>query len=407
MDRKYDLCIIGGAGHVGLPVGVAFANGGVKTALFDINKISLQQIQGGKFPFKEIGGDEALQSALKSGNLSTVDSPEVIAQSKFVLVVLGTPIDENLSPQFDGILRAIDRYINYFQDDHIIILRSTVYPGTTEKIQNYFREKGKNVQVTFCPERITQGHAIEEIKVLPQIVSAFDEDALKKVSDLFRKITKANIISVKPIEAELAKLFTNAWRYIKFSVANQFFMIAQEHDLDYESIERAMKEDYKRNQDLPSPGLTAGPCLLKDTMQLAAFTNNSFMLGHAAMLVNQGFVNDMIRLLKREYAKELKEKTLGILGMAFKADSDDHRDSLSYKIQKIAHVECKKVLCSDPYIKDPDFVSKDHVLENSDIVILAAPHEEYSHINPKDHPRIKFVDVWNFWKKPRENAQSS
>lgn len=398
MNTKYELCIIGGAGHVGLPLGVVFANSGVQTVLLDINKEALEKIRRGVFPFKEKGGDEALQTALEKGNLFPTDNPQAIGEAKFILVVLGTPIDEYLSPEFGGIMRALDKYENHFRDGHIVILRSTVYPGTTEKIQNYFSEKGKNVKVAFCPERITQGYAIEETKVLPQIASAFDEETLQEVSDLFRKITSAKIIPVKPIEAELAKLFTNAWRYIRFAVPNQFFMIAEEHGLDYKNIERAMKEDYARNKDLPSPGFAAGPCLLKDTMQLAAFTNNNFWLGHAAMLVNQGLVNHVIKGLKQEYSDSLKDKTLGILGMAFKADSDDHRDSLSYKLQKIAHVECKAVLCNDPHVKNENFVSTDHILKNSNIVVLASPHAEYASINPKNHPHIKFVDVWNFWK---------
>lgn len=396
---KYDLCIIGGAGHVGLPLGVAFANSGVQTVLLDVNKDALKKVQSGEFPFKERGGDEMLRAAQEKGNIFATDDSRVISDSKFILVVLGTPIDEYLSPEFGGIMNALDNYIDNFRDGQILILRSTVYPGTTEKIQNYFLEKGKRVQVAFCPERITQGFAIEEIKILPQIVSAFDEETLKEVSTLFRKITSAKIISVKPVEAELAKLFTNSWRYIRFAVANQFFMIAEEHGLDYQSIERAMKEDYARNKDLPSPGFAAGPCLLKDTMQLAAFTNNNFWLGHAAMLVNQGLVNHVVKGLKHEYRESLKDKTLGILGMAFKANSDDHRDSLSYKLRKIAHVECKAVLCSDPHVKDKNFVSTDHVLKNSDIVILAAPHAEYASIKPKDHPHVHFVDIWNFWKK--------
>jgi len=394
-NTKYELCIIGGAGHVGLPLGVSFANGGVKTILLDINKEALVKIGSGIFPFRERGGEEALRAALRSGNLFMTDKSEAISDSKFVLIVLGTPIDEYMSPQFGGIMRAIDRDIDRFRDGQVVILRSTVYPGTAEKTQNYFHEKGKNVRVAFCPERIAEGYAIEEIKILPQIVSAFDDDTLREVSDLFRKITPAKIIPVKPIEAELAKLFTNAWRYIRFAVANQFFMIAQNHNLNYRSIEQAMKEDYARNKDLPSPGFAAGPCLLKDTMQLAAFTNNSFWLGHAAMLVNEGLVNHIVHTLKREHGESLKHKTLGILGMAFKADSDDHRDSLSYKLRKIAYVECREVLCHDPYIKDPKFFPLETVLEKSDIVILAAPHQEYLSIDHKKYPNKQFIDIWN------------
>lgn len=403
-DIQYDLCIIGGAGHVGLPLGVVFAHSGVKTVLLDINKEALATIQSGKFPFKEKDGDAMLQSALQKKTLFTTDVPKVIGESKAVVIIVGTPIDEYLSPQFGGITELIDATAEHFRDGQLVILRSTVYPGTTEKVRNYFHQKGKNVRMAFCPERVAQGYGIEETKSLPQIISAFDDKTTQEVTALFRKITAEKIIPVQPIEAELSKLFTNAWRYIRFAVANQFFTIAQEHELDYRAIERAMKEDYPRNQDLPSPGFAAGPCLLKDTMQLAAFTNNNFQLGHAAMLVNEGLVNHLIHGLKREYKESLKDKTIGILGMAFKANNDDHRDSLSYKLRKIAHVESKQVLCADPYIKDPRFVSADHVLANSDIIILAAPHREYASINPKDYPHIRFVDIWNFWDTPRDSV---
>ena len=394
---KYDLCIIGGAGHIGLPLGVVFANAGVKTALLDINKDALQKIQSGKFPFTERGGNEALQSALGKKTLFTSDSSEVISDSKYIIVVVGTPIDEYLNPHFGDITKLLDANFNHFRDGQIMILRSTVYPGTTEKLQNYFIDKGKKVNLAFCPERITQSYAIQELKVLPQIVSAFDENTLKEVIALFRRITPAKIISVKPIEAELAKLFTNSWRYIRFAVANQFFMIAQDHGLNYHNIEFAMKEDYARNRDLPSPGFAAGPCLFKDTMQLAAFTNNHFWLGHAAMLVNEGLVNHVIGSLKHEHGNSLKEKTIGILGMAFKPEVDDPRDSLSYKLRKVAELECKQVLCADEYIKDPSFVSVSHLLDNSDIVILATTHSDYAKIDPKKYSNKKFVDIWNFW----------
>ncbi len=395
---EYDLCIIGGAGHIGLPLGVVFANAGVSTALFDINKEALQTIQAGKFPFKEKGGEKALQEALKKNTLFVTDSPEAISSSKAVIIVVGTPVDRYLSPRLGELIGVMDKYFDYFRDGQLLILRSTVYPGTTENLQKYFLGRSKNVKIAFCPERITQSYAIEELKRLPQIVSAFDEETLHEVIALFRKITPAKIIPVKPVDAELAKLFTNAWRYIRFAAANQFFMIAQDHGLDYQSIERAMKEDYERNKDLPSPGFAAGPCLLKDTMQLAAFTNNNFSLGHAAMLVNEGLANHLVKSLRYEYGPALREKTVGILGMAFKAEVDDPRDSLSYKLKKLFEVECKKVLCTDPYIKHPDFVSVEQVLENADAVVLAAPHMVYARVNPKSHPQVKFVDVWNFWK---------
>ena len=176
---KYDLCIIGGAGHVGLPLGVVFADAGVKTVLLDINKEALKKIESGQFPFKEKGGDEALQSALQKNNLSTTDDPKAISESKFIVIIVGTPVDEYLSPDFGGIIRLIDKSIEYFRDGQIIILRSTVFPGTTEKLQSHFLKKGKNVKLAFCPERIMQGNAIEELKIWPQLISGFDDETIK------------------------------------------------------------------------------------------------------------------------------------------------------------------------------------------------------------------------------------
>ena len=430
VKMKYGVCIIGGAGHVGLPLGVAFANAGVKTALFDVNEAALKKIQAGTFPFREKDGDRELRKVLKKGTLMATAAPEVISQSEFVVLVIGTPVDKYLNPDFNGLMEVMDRYFDYFKKGQVLILRSTVFPGTSDRIQSYFRDRNKAVSVAFCPERIVEGNAFEELARFPQIVSASDGKALVRVQHLFRKITKRKIVLARPMEAELAKLFCNAWRYVKFAVANQFFMIAEDHGLDYHRIYEAMLDDYPRMKDLPSPGFAAGPCLLKDTMQLAAFTNNNFFLGHSAMLVNEGLPNYLLQKFKRaadkrvmsddvwqkpvasaassgtladvmdkvRTAHSLKEKTIGILGMAFKADSDDMRDSLSYKLRKIAAVECKRVLCHDVYIQDPSFVPLDALIKKSDMIILAAPHKEYKRIDPRMYPGKTFIDIWGFWK---------
>lgn len=394
-DTTYDLCIIGGAGHIGLPLGVAFALKDVNTVLYDINEPGLQRIASGVFPFKEKDGEESLKQALAKGMLHVSTSPEAIRQSAAVVMVIGTPIDEYLNPSYGGITRAIDKYLEFFRDGQILILRSTVYPGTSERLQRYFEQKGKNIHVAFCPERIVEGKALEEMKNLPQIVSAFDDETLHAVADLFGKLSSRPTIAVEPKEAELAKLFTNAWRYIKFSVSNQFYMIAENQDIDYQRVYRAMHEGYERNIDLATPGLTAGPCLLKDTMQLAAFDNNQFFLGHAAMLVNEGMPKFIIEKLKKEH--DLTKKTIGILGMTFKPESDDPRDSLSFKLRKIAKHESKNVLSHDEHMQDPSFSTLEEVLRESDIIILATPHERYRRIDPAAYPDKVFVDIWNVW----------
>ena len=187
----------------------------------------------------------------------------------------------------------------------------------------------------------------------------------------------AETVELAPEEAELAKLFTNSWRYLKFAVANQLFMIANDNGLDYERIRQAVTFHYPRAADLPGAGLAAGPCLLKDTMQITAFAENRFTLGHAAVMVNEGLPLYVLGKLEQRF--DLTSMTVGILGMAFKAESDDTRSSLSYKMKRILVGKAARVLCTDPYVAgDPEMAPFDTVIAASDLLIIAAPHRRYA-----------------------------
>lgn len=389
----YDLCTIGGVGHVGLPLSIMFASKGKKVCIYDINEESMNLVLKGVMPFKEERSEEVLNSVLKNGNLILSKDPNIISQSENVVIVIGTPVDEFLNPRLSEIKKFFDYYMDYFKEGQLIILRSTIYPGTTEHIHKWLIGANKNLDLAFCPERIAEGFAIIELEKLPQIVSSFTESGLKRAKELFSLLT-LDIIELEPTEAELAKLFTNVWRYLKFAIANQFFMIANDHGLDYYKIHKAITHNYPRAKDLPSSGFAAGPCLFKDTMQLAAFHENNFYLGHSAMLINEGLPNYIIQSLKRKI--NLSDKTVGILGMAFKGGSDDKRSSLSYKLRKILQFECKDVLCTDPYIKEAYFKNVDEVLSQSDVLILATPHEKYRNLNFNNKT---IIDIWNFYGK--------
>jgi UDP-N-acetyl-D-mannosaminuronic acid dehydrogenase len=270
-----------------------------------------------------------------------------------------------------------------------VALRSTVYPGTSAYVAQHLADRGCTVDVAFCPERIAEGHALEELHSLPQIIGADDDTAADRASELFGRLATKTIRTTTK-EAELAKLFTNTWRYMKFAVANQFFTIAHSAGVDYTNILHAIREDYPRAADLPGPGFAAGPCLFKDTMQLAAFTADHFPLGQAAMQVNEGLPAYIVSALERRYGT-LTGRTVGILGMAFKSESDDPRASLSYKLRKLLSWAGARVVCTDPYVKDPRLESLECVLSESEILILGAPHKPYRglEVGGKD-----VVDVW-------------
>ena len=252
---KFDVCVIGGCGRVGLPLSIAFASKGLKVAVYDIDKARLKLVRSGIMPFAEKGCDKLLKKVAGKYLLAT-DNPNDISQAKFVVVTIGTPVEEHLNPRYADMITFFDDILEYLVDGQHIILRSTVYPGTTENIDNYLKRKGLKAHLTFCPERIAEDRALEELADLPQIVSGFDKKSIAEVSKLFRHLT-SDIIITQPIEAELAKLFTNNWRYIQFAVANQFYMLANRYNIDYYRIHHAMTYKYPRTQGLPRPGFAS------------------------------------------------------------------------------------------------------------------------------------------------------
>jgi UDP-N-acetyl-D-mannosaminuronic acid dehydrogenase len=392
-DFRYDICVVGGCGHVGLPLAITFADHGLNVSVYDINERSVETVQAGRMPFLETGAEAKLREVI-GRTLEVSTSPACVAQSRCVVVVIGTPVDEHLNPTFHSMRRFFAGLLPHLVDGQCVILRSTVYPGTTEKIRDLVASTEKNISVAFCPERVAEGKAMEELLSLPQIVSGFDERALTIASELFGHIAKS-IIRLSPIEAELTKIFANVWRYVQFATANQFFMIATDYGLDFYRIYDALTRDYPRMAGLPKSGFAAGPCLFKDTMQLAAATNNTFALGHAAMLINEGLPNFVVRHLKGKH--DLSKSRVGLLGMAFKGDSDDFRESLSYKLRKVLEYEAAEVLCTDVHIKDPSFYPLDEVLDRSDILIVGAPHREYRDLAFPEGKQV--VDIWNIYGK--------
>ena len=384
----FDVCIVGGAGHVGFPLAVAFASRGVSVAIFDINAGAVEKIMAGQAPFLEPGVHEPLADALERDALVATTDRAVVGRSEIVVVVVGTPVDQYLSPDPEAVPRAVGELIGDLRAGQLVVLRSTVFPGVTRRVEHLLAPL-EGVGVAFCPERIAEGLAMTELFALPQIVSARTDDARGRAAALFARLTET-IVELQPEEAELAKLFTNSWRYIKFAAANQYYMMANDLGLDFSVIRRAMMQGYPRAADLPGAGFAAGPCLFKDTMQLASVTGGSFPLGHSAMLVNEGLPDYLVKGMEARY--DLMSMTVGILGMAFKAESDDRRSSLSYRLKRVLAFRSARVLTTDPFVTDdPELRPLDEVLAESDIVVIGAPHLSYADV-PFSGP---VVDVWN------------
>jgi len=389
----HDVVVVGGGGHVGLPLAIAFASKGLDVCIYDINEQVVKTVLAGQLPFMENGAQEALESVLAAGRLTATTDEHAIGRGEHVVVVIGTPVDEHLNPDPYAVPKALHAGSRFLRQGQLVVLRSTVYPGVTRRVERLLGADGVPVDVAFCPERIAEGKAMEELFSLPQIVAARTPQVRARAAALFKHLTDS-IVELEPEEAELAKLFTNTWRYIKFAAANQFYVMANDHGLDFDRIRQAIVQDYPRASDMPGAGFAAGPCLFKDTMQLAAFSDNSFALGHSAMLINEGLPLYLVSRLERRH--DLSTKTVGILGMAFKGESDDIRSSLSYKLRRILLFRAKEVLCTDPYVtEDERLLSLEQVLAQADIVVIGAPHRVYRDLASRLPQGVECVDVWN------------
>ena len=381
------VAVVGGAGHVGLPLSLVIAESGLETIVIDINEEKINSIRNGEFPFVERGGQELLDKS-KDFPISYTTEYSVLKECDVIILTIGTPIDEYHNPNLSPVYKTIDQLKPYLKDGQVLVLRSTLFPGTCEKIFARLQQEGFKISVSFCPERIAQGYALEEIKRFPQIVSGSDSHAIDTAKALFLRFA-SEVIELELAEAELAKLYTNAWRYITFAVANQFYIIAEEKGFDFFKIRKSIMHNYERASNFPKSGFAAGPCLFKDTMQLEAFSRKNFNLGTAAMHINEILPNFLVDRVKLKH--DLSFIKVGILGMSFKPNNDDFRESLAYKLRKILTYQNAIVMCTDPYIDDPSFFKLNDVLTQCDLIFIGCPHDEYKNL---DLSEIEIVDCW-------------
>lgn len=384
MPFSRDVVVVGGCGHVGLPLALAFAGEGLSVASYDIDTLAVAMVDAGQVPFTEPGAPEVLRTVL-GRNFLVTGNLEVISSAEHVIVAAGIP-DEHLDSRI-AVLGIAAGLREHLRDGQLLVLRSTISPGITEEVAKLVADTGKDVAVAYCPERIMEGHALEELRKLPQIVSGTTPEAAGRAAALFHRLT-SQIVTMLPEEAELAKLFTNAWRYITFGVANQLWMAANDLGADYERIRQGLAEEYPRAAGLLAAGFAGGPCLPKDTALLRKACP-SLSVAQDAIFANQDLPRYVTLRLAHRY--RLADMTVGILGMAFKAGSDDSRGSMTHQLRWLLEGKAREVLCTDPHVRDESLVPLGEVLSRADLLVIATPHEEYRNLDP----RQPVADIWN------------
>ncbi len=386
--KNNQIVVIGGCGHVGLPLGIKLSLAGAAVTLVDINDRVIERVNSGQLPFVESDGEQQLRDALARGMKATSDR-NTCRHAGICIFVTGTPVDEHLKPKLSELKSVLDQYVPLLPNGALIIMRSTLFPGTMSLLHDRLKVERPDLRVAFCPERVAQGKALKEIESLPQIVTAFDEESFQQAYRIFAALAPS-IIRLTPLEAELTKVMANAWRYIEFAIANQFYVIADSNGVDFQRVYQALRYEYPRAAGYKAPGFAGGPCLFKDTMQLAAFDEQQFHLGHTAMLVNEGLASFAVKKAAHLLGGSVRGKTVGILGMTFKAGDDDTRGSLSFRVRKDLDFAGANVLWNDPFLDGS--TPLDDVLKQSDALILCTPHPEYRQLKPTR----PVVDIWGF-----------
>ena len=383
------ICIIGGAGHIGLPLALKFCEKNFYVNVIDKNKLAIKNLKNSIFPFYENGGKKLLNYCLKNKELTFDHDYEQVKKADFIIITVGTPLVKE-KPSLKQIFEVILSIKKYLKDDQSIILRSTVFPGAMNKIYNKIRSINKTIGISYCPERVAQGQSLEEIKKLNQIIASNNKKEKAKIKKLFINICD-NISTCSFDEAEMIKLFSNAWRYVKFAISNEFYMLCDDRNLNYKKIHHMMTKDYSRNAGLPTQGFAAGPCLPKDAVQLYLSNKRKSKLIKISHDINENLPNYFVNKLKKKI--NISGKQIGILGTTFKSNIDDERDSLSIKLREILEKDGAKVFCNDPNVKKINYLSINKIKQKCKIIFLATPHKQYKKINLKNK---LIIDCWDY-----------
>ncbi len=404
-QKKTSIAIIG-IGRVGLPLALVLAEKGFNVFGIGRKQEKMDEINKGKMPFMEKGASKILKKVKGKNFLATTDF-SFVSKCDFIIITLGTPIDENMNPVFTQIEDAIRSMKEYLKPNQTLILRSTVTPGTTQYVSSLIKENstlkvGENFYLAFCPERVVEGKAIEENQKIPQIVGGVNKVSSENAAALFKSIGVKTIIS-DAVSSELAKLFSNMYRYINFAIANEFMVIADKFDKDIYEIKNLVNFGYSRG-GLASPGLTGGPCLFKDGFFLISDLPYSDLIS-ISWKINESIPTLLIKQLSEKL--KLENKKVALLGLGFKADIDDTRESLSFKVRKGFFRERSKVVLHDPFVSDYPYqeIEKDvyKALKGAEVIFIAVDHTEYKNLDIKKVKRIAsknciVCDVWNVLK---------
>lgn len=386
-----------GLGRIGLPLALSLAERGVEVIGVDKDRGRLDTVAAGRMPFEETGTQELLEKVLPEGHLRLTDSIADAAEADFIVLTLGTPAHVHLEIDISQIRGAVDDLLPLLREGQTLILRSTVAPGTTDWLAGYVEQRrgfsvGEDFFVAHVPERIAVNRFLEEISTLPTIVGGVGTGSGARAAELF-DVFGAEIRQTSPVEAELAKIWTNIYRYVTFAIPNLLMMECEQYGANVFDVIDMVNRDYPRG-GIGEPGLTAGTCLRKDFAFSEERSSSPGML-LAVSRVHESMPLFIVEGIKRRLGS-LKDRKVAVLGLTFKRDSDDLRDSLSLKLIRLLERELAHVARHDPHVPDQS-EPLESALASADAVVLATNHSEFEHLLSSESlpAGALLVDPWN------------
>jgi UDP-N-acetyl-D-mannosaminuronic acid dehydrogenase len=385
-----------GLGRVGLPLALSFAERGLDVIGVEREQTVLDQIAAGRMPFAETDTQELLERVQAGGRLRTTKLVQDAAEADHIVLTLGTPAYVHIEIDVSQIRGVLDDLLAVLREGHSVILRSTVAPGTTEWVAGYIEQRrgfraGEDIFVSHVPERIAEGHFLEEIATLPCIVGGVGEGSGDRAAELF-EVFGTEIVRTLPVQAELAKIWTNILRYAQFALPNLLMMECEQYDANVFEIIDLINHDYPRG-GMSRPGFTAGACLRKD------FTFSEERSSAPGMLLAVSRVHETVPLfvingLKTRLDGSLRDRKIAVLGLSFKRDSDDLRDSLALKLIRLLERELAHVARHDPHVpaQSEPFEA---AVEGADAVIVATNHSDFDGLLERLPSDVLLVDPWN------------
>jgi UDP-N-acetyl-D-mannosaminuronic acid dehydrogenase len=393
----YDVAVIG-LGRIGLPLALAFADAGLRVLGIDKDPDRLAAVRARRMPFKEPGTDALIERVALDVSARAADA----AQADAIVLTLGTPMLSHIEIDMSEIRSVLDDLLPLLRAGQLLVLRSTIAPGTTEFVAGYLEKQrglvaGEDVFVAHVPERIAASRFMAEIGTLPCIVGGVGEASGERAARLFERLG-APIVQTTPAQAELAKIWTNILRYATFALPNLLMMDCERYGANVFEVIDLINRDYPRG-GMAAPGLTAGTCLRKD------FAFSEEKSNAPGMLLGVSRVHESVPLflvdgIKRRLGGSLRERKVAVLGLAFKRDSDDERDSLSHKLVRLLERELADVVAHDPVVSTPT-AGFEEAVTDARVVVVATDHSAYSTpeafraIAELAHPDCLLVDPWN------------